>query len=378
VPADAALLTSSNLMATNPCSPVNRFRCASARARVRRRREARWRRSVQRLLGNAAHAGQGLARVVATACTRRSADRQGVADAGPELSMIQRETRRAVLFFAVIGMALCVLVTVLYGLMRGDWLNGLLAGITLAMANLPESSRGAHGIPGAWRVADFATRRADPARPGDRDAGFHDGAVRRQDRYPYAEPHGRVPPWVPGSDAVDLQALRRRGFCRTSSNSASWQANGSPSIRWRRPTTGSRGSAAPASVEKLGASTLAHSYPLSPVQLSVAHVWQPQGSDGYVGGRQRRPGGDRGAVRARWRPARGHQSASPPRMSATACACLAVGRGMLPCTPRTLIRGPRRRASCGLHFVGLTGLADPIRPTVPAALRECYAAGIRT
>jgi Ca2+-transporting ATPase len=36
------------------------------------------------------------------------------------------------------GMALCVLVTVLYGLLRGDWLNGLLAGITLAMANLPE------------------------------------------------------------------------------------------------------------------------------------------------------------------------------------------------------------------------------------------------
>ena len=29
------------------------------------------------------------------------------------------------------------------------------------------------------------------------------------------------------------------------------------------------------------------------------------------------------------------------------------------------------------EFLGLVGLADPIRPAVPAAIRECYAAGIR-
>ena len=29
------------------------------------------------------------------------------------------------------------------------------------------------------------------------------------------------------------------------------------------------------------------------------------------------------------------------------------------------------------NFLGLAGLADPIRPTVPAALKECYDAGIR-
>src|SRR6185369_10815088 len=83
----------------------------------------------------------------------------------PELSPIRRETRRAVVVFAVIGMALCVLVTVLYGLVRGDWLNGLLAGITLAMANLPEEFPVVLTVflaLGAWRISQHGvlTRRA--------------------------------------------------------------------------------------------------------------------------------------------------------------------------------------------------------------------------
>ena len=28
-------------------------------------------------------------------------------------------------------------------------------------------------------------------------------------------------------------------------------------------------------------------------------------------------------------------------------------------------------------FLGLVGLADPVRPEVPAAIQECYAAGVR-
>ena len=39
---------------------------------------------------------------------------------------------------------------------------------------------------------------------------------------------------------------------------------------------------APVTVEKLDAWTLSHAYPLTPEQLSVAHVWQTQGGDGYV------------------------------------------------------------------------------------------------
>src|SRR6185295_3125823 len=110
--------------------------------------------------------GQGLARVVATGMhTEIGKIGKALQTLVPELSTIQRETRRAVLFFAVIGMALCVLVTVLYGLMRSDWLNGLLAGITLAMANLPEEFPVVLTVflaLGAWRISQHGvlTRRA--------------------------------------------------------------------------------------------------------------------------------------------------------------------------------------------------------------------------
>ena len=60
--------------------------------------------------------GQGLARVVATGVhTEIGKIGKALQTLVPELSSIQRETRRAVVIFAVIGLGLCVLVTVLYG-----------------------------------------------------------------------------------------------------------------------------------------------------------------------------------------------------------------------------------------------------------------------
>ena len=38
---------------------------------------------------------------------------------------------------------------------------------------------------------------------------------------------------------------------------------------------------------------------------------------------------------------------------------------------------PETQHDFDYQFVGLVGLADPIRPSVPEAIKECYAAGIR-
>jgi Ca2+-transporting ATPase len=69
---------------------------------------------------------------------------------------LQQETGRLVRQLAILGAVLCLMVVVVYGLTRGDWLNGLLAGITLAMAMLPEEFPVVLTVflaLGAWRIS---------------------------------------------------------------------------------------------------------------------------------------------------------------------------------------------------------------------------------
>ena len=60
----------------------------------------------------------------------------------PEQTLLQKETGRLVRYLAVVGLALCAIVVIAYALSRGNsadaWQQGLLAGITMAMATLPE------------------------------------------------------------------------------------------------------------------------------------------------------------------------------------------------------------------------------------------------
>ena len=81
---------------------------------------------------------------------------QSLTTLGPQATPIQRETGTIVKQVAAIGMMLAAALALAYGLSSGDWLNGLLAGLTLAMALLPEE------LPvvltlflglGAWRLA---------------------------------------------------------------------------------------------------------------------------------------------------------------------------------------------------------------------------------
>ncbi|MGN6521403.1 MAG: cation-translocating P-type ATPase [Dokdonella sp.] len=101
--------------------------------------------------------GHALAEVVATGA-RTQAGRIGaslVRTATPR-SPLQREIDRAVIAFAAIGLALCALVAGLYVALRGGWIDALLAGITLAIANVPEEFPVVLTVflaLGAWRLA---------------------------------------------------------------------------------------------------------------------------------------------------------------------------------------------------------------------------------
>jgi Ca2+-transporting ATPase len=73
-----------------------------------------------------------------------------------EETPLQKETGKIVRNIAVVGAFLCALIVVVYGLTRGVWLDGFLAGITLAMAILPEEFPVVLTIflaLGAWRIS---------------------------------------------------------------------------------------------------------------------------------------------------------------------------------------------------------------------------------
>jgi Ca2+-transporting ATPase len=109
--------------------------------------------------------GQGLARVRATGLhTEMGRVGKALQTVEVEGTRLQREVGRLVRRVAVVGLSLCGLVVLLYGLVRGGWLDGLLAGITLAMALLPEEFPVVLTIflaLGAWRLSkrNVLTRR---------------------------------------------------------------------------------------------------------------------------------------------------------------------------------------------------------------------------
>jgi len=73
-----------------------------------------------------------------------------------EDSLLKKETAQIIKTFAVFGGILCAVVVVVYGLTRGDWLHGLLAGLSLSMALLPEEFSVVLLIflsMGAWRLS---------------------------------------------------------------------------------------------------------------------------------------------------------------------------------------------------------------------------------
>jgi len=100
--------------------------------------------------------GQGRAQVAATGHDTEMG-RIGVSLATIEVGKtgLQTETARAVRVIAVIAVVLCAVLAVWYALLRDDWLGGLLAGLTLAMAILPEEFPVVLTVflaLGAWRI----------------------------------------------------------------------------------------------------------------------------------------------------------------------------------------------------------------------------------
>ncbi|TFG89843.1 MAG: ATPase, partial [Candidatus Atribacteria bacterium] len=111
--------------------------------------------------------GNGIVKVIAVALnTEIGKIGKALEEVKEEPTKLKREMGILVKRLAIIGILLCVLVIVVYTVTRGDLLKGFLAGITLAMAMLPEEFPVVLTIfmaLGAWRISKKAVLTPKPS-----------------------------------------------------------------------------------------------------------------------------------------------------------------------------------------------------------------------
>jgi Ca2+-transporting ATPase len=317
--------------------------------------------------------GHGVAEVTATGIrTELGKIGKALVTLRPEQSKLKREVSRVVKIMATLGISVCVLVAVVYGLTRSDWLNGLLVGITMAMSLLPEEFPVVLTVflaLGAWRISrKNVLTRAPSAIEAlgaatvlcvDKTGTLTENrmAVRKLFRngLSYAVDHAsgsNLPEHFHELVEFGILASQRKPFDPMD-----------------------------LAFKQLGESylldtdhlhrdwTLLREYPLSPRLLAVSRVWQSADS---------RVVAAKGAPMAIAELC--HLSAAElekvkngaEQMAEEGLRILAVARAEtqkeeLPDDPHFF----------SFHLVGLVGLADPIRPEVPGAIQECHTAGIR-
>ena len=292
-----------------------------------------------------------------------------------EATPLQRQTGRLVRSLAAIGLTLCLLLIVVYGFTRHDWIAGILAGITLAMATLPEE------IPvvltvflalGAWRISRrrVLTRRV----PAIETLGsatvlcvdktgtltqnrmavhsiYASGELFRvpveHDSQPLPETFhellefgilaSEIDPFDPMEKA--MRALGNRYLASTEHLHDDWQ--------------------------------LAHEYALTREVPAMSHVWKATRGEEYVVAAKGAP---------EWIADLCHlEPAAASALLEEVESLSAQGLRVLGVADARF-RGeawPPLQHDFEFRLLGLVALADPLRPTVPAAIAECKAAGIR-
>jgi Ca2+-transporting ATPase len=272
---------------------------------------------------------------------------------------------------------LCLLVVVVYGLTRSDWLNGLLTGLTLAMAILPNELPAVLLIflaLGAWRISqrNVLTRKmpavenlgaatvlcvdktgtltmnrmavqmlySDDAGGEDYDLRLRGGLVLPEEFHQLVEfgiLASSPSPFDPMEKAV--HEVGNDYLHDTEHLHPSWE--------------------------------LTREYPLMPELLAVSHVWKGDASGGYTVGAKGAPEAIVDLCHMNHRDAK----RIAEKVEQFGNAGLRV-IGVAKTTVRTASL-PDKQHDYDFEFIGLLGLSDPVRPHVPEAIHECYQAGIR-
>jgi P-type Ca2+ transporter type 2C len=335
--------------------------------------------------------GQGTAQVQAIgAQTEMGKIGNALQKVKPEVTPLQQEMTRLVSRLFGIALLLCVAIVIIYGLTTGDWLKGVLAGITLAMAILPNEFPVVVKIflaLGAWRISQkqVLARRASAVETVgaatvlcvDKTGTLtlNQMAVQQllSDKHvePYdlgAHPHDPLPETVHELVEFCILASQRDPF--------------DPMEK---------------AFKQLGDRYLAHTehlhsdwkllreYPLSPHLLAMSHVWQSADGKQYEIAAKGAP--EAIADLCHFPPQQQKVlAAQVSQMAAQGLRVLGVAKASLLVAPTPFLPPhpsihphhlPDQQHDFSFQFLGLVGLSDPVRPTVAAAIQECHGAGIR-
>jgi len=323
--------------------------------------------------------GHGFARVTATG-PLSEIGRIGTAlgTVVAERSPLQKQTTKLVRNLALLALALSLALVLVHGLLRGDWLQALLAGIALAMAMLPEEypvvltvfpALGARRLSREGvltrRINAIETLGATTVLCSDKTgtltenrmtvshlvaggvaldalldiatlaAGELPEAFHRLVEYSILA--SMVDPFDPMEKA--FHQLGERFLAQTEHLHHDWR--------------------------------LMQTYALSPALRAMSHVWAaPEGGTQVVAAK----GAPEAVIELCHLDAAGQSriSAAVDALAAEGLRVLAVAEGRFEGND-----WPAAEHDFDFEFVGLLGLSDPLRAQVPGAIAECRAAGIR-
>ncbi|MDE2052388.1 MAG: HAD family hydrolase, partial [Gammaproteobacteria bacterium] len=321
--------------------------------------------------------GGGLAVVTATGA-RSEIGKIGyaVTRIKPEPPRLQVQTRGFVTGFAIVGLSLSAIAVLLYGLLRGAWLQGLLGGIALGMSMLPEEFPlvlTVFMVMGAWRLSRSQVLTRRPAAIETLGAATvlctdKTGTLTR--------------------NLMSVEWLERDAQCTAAVGADASRVSGGP--RALHP-----------SLRELLATSVLASRPeaVDPMDRALARLAREV--DGSAGGAELVRGypwlPELPALVQVWRRADGVLAAAAkgaPEAIATLCRLDAAAAQSMRARVEELARrgmrvlavasaalesdaAPERARDLPLRFEGLIGFVDPLREGIPTAVRECRSAGIR-
>jgi Ca2+-transporting ATPase len=372
VPADGVLVACSNVgvdesLLTGESVPVDKEAETSLQDSIPQR--------FKLYAGTTVVRGQGVMQVQAIALqTELGKIGKSIRSPQREYTHLEIETRSLVRFFTYIASSLCILLIIIYGLTRGDWLNGFLAGLTLAMAILPNELPAVLTIflaLGAWRMSQkrVLTRRI-PAVENlgsttvlcvDKTGTLTLNRMSIQELYA-------------GLRTLDLKGLTVKALPEEFHEIIEFGILASR----RDPFDPMEQAFLNAGTDFLTGTEHLHfdwqlkrEYPLTTELLSISQVWKagPNGENVV---------GAKGAPEAiidlcHLQPEQSNPIAKKAQeMANRGLRVLGVAKAKV-----KSIQLPSQQHDFDFEFVGLVGLADPIRREVPGAIAECKTAGIR-